>query len=263
MIHNFSTKTIEALGHYVYVYSDPDTKKPFYVGKGKGNRAFDHLDDQSESDKVRKIAEIKARGKEPLIEILVHGLNDETALKVEAAAIDLIGIESLTNQQRGHGSGTYGKIEASTLEARYVCEKLSPEDIKHNIILIRINDLYRNDMTPLELYEATRGYWRVNPEQAEKAEYVLSVYDGMVLEVYQPMQWFPGLSTFSIRQELVSAERCRSRYEFVGRIADADIRDLYVGKSAAGLFSHGEQNPIKYIWGKADGNQKEVEKGST
>lgn len=249
MIHNFSNKTIEALGYYVYVYSDPDTKKPFYVGKGKGNRAFNHLDDQSESDKVRKISEIKARGKEPIIEVLVHGLDEETALKVEAAAIDLIGIENLTNQQRGHGSSTYGKIDVSTLEARYVCEELPREEIKHNVILIRINNLYRNDMTPLELYEATRGYWRINPEQASKADYVFSVYDGMVVEVYQPMQWFHGLSTFSTRQELVSEERCKPRYEFVGKIADADIRDLYVGKSVAGLFSNGEQNPIKYIWG--------------
>ncbi len=133
MIRNFSPKTMEALGYYVYVYSDPDTKKPFYVGKGKGNRAFQHLDDQSENDKVRKIAEIKARGKEPLIEILVHGLNEETALKVEAAAIDLIGIDHLTNQQRGHDSSTYGKIEVSMLEARYVCKKLSLEDIGMSI----------------------------------------------------------------------------------------------------------------------------------
>ena len=250
MIHNFSPKTIEALGYYVYVYSDPDTKKPFYVGKGKGNRAFQHLDDQSENDKVRKIAEIKARGKEPLIEILVHGLDEETALKVEAAAIDLIGIDHLTNQQRGHDSSTYGKIEVSMLEARYVRKKLSLEDIKHNVILIRINKLYRNDMTPLELYEATRGYWHVNSQQAYKVEYVFSIYDGMVIEIYQPMQWFPGLSTFTTRQELVTEERCKPRYEFVGKIADADVRDLYVGKSVADFFSRGEQNPVKYIWGK-------------
>lgn len=250
MIHNFSNKTIEALGYYVYVYSDPDTKKPFYVGKGKGNRVFDHLADQSESDKVKKIAEIKAKGKEPLIEILVHGLDEKTALKVEAAAIDLIGIDNLTNQQRGHGSSTYGKIDVSTLDARYVCEKLSFDDIKHNVILIRINNLYRNDMTSLELYDATRGYWKVDPDHAKKAEYVFSVYDGMVIEVYQPMQWFHALSTFSTRQELVSEESYKSRYEFVGKIADADIRDLYVRKSVAGIFTSGEQNPIKYIWGK-------------
>lgn len=49
MIKSFSSKTKEALKYYVYVYSDPDTKEPFYVGKGKGNRAFQHLDDQSEN----------------------------------------------------------------------------------------------------------------------------------------------------------------------------------------------------------------------
>ena len=29
----FSKKTLENLGYYVYVYSDPDTKVPFYIGK--------------------------------------------------------------------------------------------------------------------------------------------------------------------------------------------------------------------------------------
>ena len=79
MIDHFSHDTIEALEYYVYVYSDPDTKKPFYVGKGTGNRAFSHLKDKSETDKVNKIKEIKARGKQPIIEILAHGLDEETA----------------------------------------------------------------------------------------------------------------------------------------------------------------------------------------
>ena len=116
MIQKFSKKTSEALGSYVYVYSDPDTKKPFYVGKGKGNRVFDHLNDNSESAKCLRIQEIRSRGKEPLIEILAHGLDDDTALKVEAAAIDLIGIDNLTNIQRGHDSSSYGKIEVSMLD---------------------------------------------------------------------------------------------------------------------------------------------------
>ena len=42
MIKNFSHNTKEALKYYVYVYSDPDTKEPFYVGKGKGNRVIKH-----------------------------------------------------------------------------------------------------------------------------------------------------------------------------------------------------------------------------
>lgn len=39
----FSKKTPENPGYYVYVYSNPDTKIPFYIGMG--NRCFDHLND--------------------------------------------------------------------------------------------------------------------------------------------------------------------------------------------------------------------------
>lgn len=45
MSRHFSKETINALKYYVYVYSDPDTNKPFYVGKGKENRVFNHLND--------------------------------------------------------------------------------------------------------------------------------------------------------------------------------------------------------------------------
>lgn len=33
MITRFSHNSIEELKYYVYVYSDPDTKKPFYIEK--------------------------------------------------------------------------------------------------------------------------------------------------------------------------------------------------------------------------------------
>lgn len=248
---NFSPKTIEQLQYYVYVYSDPDTKKPFYVGKGKGNRVFDHLSDESDSEKVKKIKSLLAERKEPIIEILVHGIDEETAFKVEAAAIDLIGIENLTNRQRGHHSSTYGKIEVSLLEARYNCEELILEDFSDDVMLIRINQLYHNDMTQLELYEATRGYWRVNLEQAQKVKYVLAVYYGMVLEVYEVAQWFPVFSTMMHqRVQEEENEKLLKRYEFVGRIANEDVRKKYKDKSVASIFSKGEQNPVKYVWRK-------------
>ena len=251
MNRSLSKQTIEALGYYVYVYSDPDTYEPFYVGKGKGQRVFDHLKDESETDKVKRINEIMKRGKEPIIEILVHGLNEETALKVEAAAIDLIGVENLTNLQKGHDSSVHGKIEVSKLDARYSHRKLMPKDIKDNIMLIRINRLYRNDMTPLELYEATRGYWKVKLENAKKVDYVLSVYDGMVLEVYEVVEWLPALSTFMNRKYSLDLENLKKRYEFVGKIVDDEtIRKRYVNKDVSDFFTHGQSNPVKYEWGR-------------
>ena len=87
----------ETLKSYVYVYIDPRNKEPFYIGKGKGNRLFSHLDDQSDTEKVARIVEIRQNGKEPQIDILRYGLTDSEAAMVEAAAIDLIGKAKLTN----------------------------------------------------------------------------------------------------------------------------------------------------------------------
>jgi hypothetical protein len=41
------------LGYYVYLYIDPRTMRPFYVGKGKGTRLLSHLGRQAESQKTR------------------------------------------------------------------------------------------------------------------------------------------------------------------------------------------------------------------
>ncbi len=245
-IKEFSSKTIENLEYYVYIYSDPDTKEPFYVGKGKGNRVFNHMDQQGESEKVQKINEILSRGKEPLIEILVHGINEETAFKVEAAAIDLIGIGKLTNLQRGHNVATYGRINVNTLNARYACSELTKEDITDNVMMIRVNKYYRNTMSSFELYDLTRCCWKVNKERAEKVKYALSIYEGMVLEVYVIVAWMFGHSTLGYNKGVIPQDK--NRYEFVGDIAPAEIQNKYKNKSVSNLFSKGEQNPIKYFF---------------
>ena len=44
-----SQKPSEKLGSYVHVYIDPRDQKPFYIGKGVGNRAFSRLMEEGES----------------------------------------------------------------------------------------------------------------------------------------------------------------------------------------------------------------------
>ena len=242
----FSPKTIEALGYYVYIYSDPVTKVPFYVGKGKGNRAFAHLHDGSESDKARKIAEIQARGRQPLIEILAFGLDEKAAYKVEAAAIDLLGLKNLTNKQAGHESSLYGRIEVSELDARFDHGELAESDFLEDAVLVKVNQLYRNGMSDFELYEVTRGFWRVDKSKVEGIHLALAVYDGMVLEAYDIAAWLPAGSGMCAARSVSQAELAH-RMEFVGRVADRCIRDRYVGKGVSGLYAPGSANPIRYV----------------
>lgn len=49
----FVKNAIDELQYYVYIYSDPETKIPFYIGKGKGNRCFNHLFQTGESEKIK------------------------------------------------------------------------------------------------------------------------------------------------------------------------------------------------------------------
>lgn len=105
-------------------------------------------------------------------------------------------------------------------------------------------------MSPQELYDATRGYWRLNVENAKKVDYVLSVYEGMVLEVYEVAEWLPALSTFMDRPGKPNPEDMDGRYEFVGKVANDNVRKHYIDKSVKECFPPGDSNPIKYQWGK-------------
>ena len=241
MIHEFPRPIHAKLKNYVYMYSDPRDGKIFYVGKGTGNRAFAHLSDQSESVKVHMINDIKAEGKSPTIEILVHGIdNDEDAKRIEASVIDLLGIDNLTNEVRGYESREYGRMSPDQVIATYAARKV---DIKDPLILININRTFRYGMSAMELYDATRSAWVVGDRKGE-AKYALSVYQGIVQEVYEIKGWFPAHSTFNSRKSVQEAET-DDRWEFVGRIADDSIRERYKYTDVSEYI--GGQNPIRYI----------------
>lgn len=100
---------------YVYVYTDPRNGKPFYIGRGQGDRIFAHLDDSAETGKTAMIKAIREAGAEPQIDILRYGLTEAEAALVEASAIDLVGLSSLTNRIAGHHSRSFGRIGSSEL----------------------------------------------------------------------------------------------------------------------------------------------------
>ncbi len=238
----FPPEIIEELGSYVYLYIDPRTGQPFYVGKGVGNRAFDHLYEKEDSDKVARIETIRASGQEPMIEILRHGLTDGQATLVEASVIDLLGLDSLANKCRGMHSQSFGRISASDVLLAYSAK---PTDIIEPVILILINRLYRSDMSELEMYEATRGIWKIGPRR-EGAGYACAVFKGVIREVYEISDWNPaGTTPYMTRDD--SEFHGSGRWEFEGAKAPEKIRSRYMQKSVKHLLHASAQNPIRYI----------------
>ncbi|MFZ3377370.1 MAG: hypothetical protein WA183_17625 [Chthoniobacterales bacterium] len=163
LIQTIPRDVARRLGYYVYAYVSPLDNQIFYVGKGKGLRVLSHLSDRAETRKVAALRQIRAAGKQPRIEILAHGLRSADAvLQVEAAVIDALGLPSLTNQVRGWRSSRYGRTPLEELIAFY---RRRPVRIQEPSILIRITEVYRPQMTPSELYDATRASWKLGPNR--------------------------------------------------------------------------------------------------
>jgi hypothetical protein len=230
------------LKYYMYIYSNPITDEIFYVGKGKGDRVFSHLSEESETEKVKYLSELKLKNLKPKIEILIHGIEDEeTALRVEAAIIDLIGINKLTNRQNGWKSATFGRMTLKQIISTYSKQEV---EVIEPSIFIRINQKFRYSMTEIELYDFTRGQWKISTERANKAKYAFAIYEGIIQEVYTVLFWLEAGKTLNTRND---SDAAKDRFEFIGNIAEPEIRNKYKYKSVEHYFRKGNANPIMYI----------------
>lgn len=85
---------------YVYVYVDPVTDTPFYIGKGTKNRAWDHLRDSRypymNDPKHCKIRSMYESGVVPKVIIAYKNLTEEEAFQKESSLISHYG-------RRDHG----------------------------------------------------------------------------------------------------------------------------------------------------------------
>lgn len=116
--------------YYVYQLVDPRTQKPFYVGEGKGKRAWSHLSFNSGCNnphKDRIIQKIQTPGLEVEVVIVKENLTKNESREYEKLLIEQIGLNNLSNISSnahppiltGERNGFFGKTH--TEENRKKC----------------------------------------------------------------------------------------------------------------------------------------------
>ncbi|PAU95485.1 excinuclease ABC [Aliifodinibius salipaludis] len=237
-ISTFSQSTIEKIKYYVYILMDPRNNMVFYVGKGRGNRIFSHINnlEGDETDKISLIKEIQNEGYNVKHYIIRRGLSEESALRIESALIDVFThkefeyLSNITNINRGFYSFENGISKAREIENIYSVSPLNLSSVEHNLLLININKNFNREMS---LYEATRKYWRLNMNRVKKVDFVLSEYRGIIRAIFKPEEWY--------------VNEKRGRKYFKGfKVEDQEIKKLYLNK----IYEKkaGNRNPINYLF---------------
>lgn len=119
-------------------------------------------------------------------------------------------------------------------------------DISEPAILLKPARLYRRGMSGTELYDITRGVWKVDRQRAERAMLAFAVGDGKIVEVYTISSWHAANTTpYPSGRRDQSEARYASRFEFTGQVASSRTRDKYLGLAVNHLFGRGQV--VRYL----------------
>lgn len=207
---NFDQPTKDKLNCYVYALRDPRDGKVFYVGEGQYDRVFSHFGeaDKAQSNntpnpsaKVRRILEIWAQDIDVEWLIVRHGMSDQSqAFEIEAAVIDALDASMngpALNEIRGQ------KIERGILYAADIdalaASPVNPEAAMTVFVFPIQNALHRlggTAMTHAQIYQATRGIWRVTKQyRAIVFPCAVGLVGGISVGVFQVSTWTEDKST--------------------------------------------------------------------
>ena len=105
--------------YYVYALVDPINNIPFYIGKGKEKRCYDHTKgyDKKNIKKVNYIENIRDLGFEPKVELIKSHLTNSDALRFESTCIQTAKSMRipLTNIKTNEGTHSWSKASRKKL----------------------------------------------------------------------------------------------------------------------------------------------------
>jgi hypothetical protein len=95
-----------------------------------------------------------------------------------------------------------------------------------------------------DVYNATRGVWKVNRDRVSDYRLVLGHDRGRVVGAFRPEKWLEAsTSNFDWLNEDI-----QGRWGFEGGPAEARTQEIYIGKSVPNEYrAKGAASPIRYI----------------
>lgn len=256
----FSPEVCKELGFYVYRLVDPRNGETFYVGKGKDNRVFQHMetavlydkeiDDETELDEISlkyaRIREIDRAGLKVINIIHRHKMTNKIAHEVEGALIDVY--PGLSNIQNGHGNNEYGAMNAFQIKEKYNAP-FAQFDKADRCLIISIN----RSISQHSIYDAVRLAWRLDVERAKQAKYILAVEKGLIIGILVAKEW-KSATRENFPELPIDRE---GRYGFNGKLLDEKdqehqaIIQKYLRKRLPDKYrKRGASNPVKYAYEK-------------
>lgn len=232
--------------YYVYALLDPANNEIFYIGKGKNQRVVDHIKEAlncyqkmtNPSAKVQRILSILQNQQTlPKFIFLRTGLTEQAAYELEGMMIDFLlkykwfnflKIADLTNIQNGHHNDVNGIKDMDDLRRILLAEDavINKTD---KILAISINNSYF--LANKNVYDAVRSSWSVDVRRANRADYVVAVYQGVIIGVFENVKWTKVANS--------------DRHEFTAtQVTDPGILNrLYYHKWTLGF---GSGQPLRY-----------------
>ena len=233
-IKKFSDSTLSVLNNgerrfYVYCLTDLKKDKILYIGKGCGNRIFEHEWVASRSQdpvsgeivdrKLKAISKCKKLGRY----IISYHLTEVEALAAESTLIHFVESvlgKKLKNKIAGHGPGG---ISVEKLDRRFGFSPLPLDEINSNelILVIKIHNAfdldtdeeldYRFDnQDDANLKSRTLGNWVIGKDVASKVKYVIGVHTGLQNAVVSAYE----VDGFETMVEETKNGRKQTRYRF-------------------------------------------------